>query len=252
MVRVISLGIQPQAPLYKEIKRQLMQSLSSGEWQPGDAIPAEAKLADRFGVSIGTVRKAIDDLVADKILIRQQGRGTFVAVHDPSRLMVYFFHVRHRDGRKEYPDVETVAFAHGKADQRAARALGVPPATPTIEIENVLRFRGQPVIFDRITLRQSQFTALSEERFRARPGTIYQLYQSEFGVSVVRTQDKLRAVLADAHAASRLSLARRAPLLEITRVAYTYHDQPVELRVSLVDTTDFEYIHEAEDGVRTL
>ncbi len=86
-------GLPLAAPLYKEMKRRLTDALTRGEWKPGEAIPAERRLSERFGISVGTVRKAIDELVAENILIRQQGRGTFVASHNRDRRLFYFFHV---------------------------------------------------------------------------------------------------------------------------------------------------------------
>src|SRR5947209_5874021 len=71
-------GSMLAAPLYREVRRRLLDSLAGGVWAPGDALPPESELAKRYTVSIGTLRKAVDELVADGILVRQQGRGTFV------------------------------------------------------------------------------------------------------------------------------------------------------------------------------
>src|SRR5690349_17865968 len=92
-------------PLYKDVKRRLTDALTHGEWKPGEAIPAERRLAERYRISVGTVRKAIDELVAENILIRQQGRGTFVATHTRDREVFYFLHVVPEDGPRLYPDV---------------------------------------------------------------------------------------------------------------------------------------------------
>src|SRR5215216_1631155 len=81
MADTLAAGSLTFNPLYKEVKIRLTRGLAAGEWKPGEAIPSESKLAERFNVSIGTIRKAIDELVADRILLRQQGRGTFVATH---------------------------------------------------------------------------------------------------------------------------------------------------------------------------
>ena len=62
------------SPLYQQIKALLLQSLDRGEWKPGESIPSEFDLAARYQVSQGTVRKAIDELAADNLLIRRQGR----------------------------------------------------------------------------------------------------------------------------------------------------------------------------------
>src|SRR3981081_2779070 len=103
--------------LYKEVKRQMLAALSACEWAPGDAIPSEKQLCLRFGVSIGTLRKAIDELVAENSLIRHQGRGTFVAVHNRGPHLFRFFNVVRHDGQKSYPQLTLNAFAKIKGDK---------------------------------------------------------------------------------------------------------------------------------------
>jgi GntR family transcriptional regulator len=234
-------GVPLGTPLYKEIKRQMMEALTGGEWKPGEAIPAERRLSERYGISIGTVRKAIDELVAENILIRQQGRGTFVASHTRDRLLFYFFHIVPDSGDKVYPDVQFLSFAKARADRPAAEKLGLAVGDPVFRIRNRLRLAGTPIIVDDITVPAARFTGLTEAQFRDRPSTIYNLYQEAFGISVVRTNERLRATLADAEFAALLEVARGAPLLQIRRVAQTYNDVPVEFRVSLVNTAHHEY-----------
>jgi GntR family transcriptional regulator len=241
-------GVPLNAPLYREVKRQLMEALSGGEWRPGDAIPAERRLAERYGISIGTVRKAIDELVAENILIRQQGRGTFVASHNRDRLLFYFFHVVPQDCAKEYPVVRLLGFGKAKAEKLASDKLGVAVGDPVYRIRNLLSLSGDPVIVDDITLPAARFPGLTERVFRDRPSTIYNLYQEAFGISVVRTGERLRATLADADIAPLLHLAQGAPLLQIRRVALTYSDVPVELRVSHVNTARHEYWSELKQS----
>jgi GntR family transcriptional regulator len=234
-------GVPLSGPLYKDVKRQLMEALTRAEWKPGEAIPAERRLSERCGTSIGTVRKAIDELVAENILIRQQGRGTFVASHNRDRMLFYFFHVVPEQGPKQYPDVELLSFARTKADRAAADLLGIQAGDAAYRIRNRLRLSGAPVIVDDITLPAAYFPGLTERQFRGRASTIYNLYQEAFGISIVRTSERLRATLADAETATLLSIARNAPLLRIRRIALSYNEVPIELRVSLVDTTRFEY-----------
>jgi len=121
MMTTTALPALPQtAPLYREVKRSIMDALMRGEWKPGEAIPAERRLSGLYGISIGTVRKAIDELCAENILIRQQGRGTYVASHNRDRLLFYFFHIVPENGSKIYPEVELLGFVRGKADRAAA------------------------------------------------------------------------------------------------------------------------------------
>jgi GntR family transcriptional regulator len=234
-------GVPLAAPLYRTVQRQLMDALSNGEWKPGDAIPPERRLAERYGVSIGTVRRAIDELVATNLLIRQQGRGTFVASHNRDRLLFYFFHVVAQDGAKEYPVVRLLGFARGKADRLASEALAIAAGDPVFRIRNLLSLSGGPVIVDDITVSAARFPGLNERAFRDRPSTVYNLYQDGFGISVVRTVERLRAISVDDEIAPLLHVAAGAPLLEVRRVALTYDDVPVELRISRVNTARHEY-----------
>src|SRR6478736_1210778 len=135
---VPSPGVPMTAPLYREVKRSVVEALVGGEWKAGEAIPAERRLAERYAVSIGTVRKAIDELVAENILIRQQGRGTFIASHNRDRLLFYFFHVVPHDAPKQYPLVRLLSFAKGKADKLVADKLGVSVGDPVLRMRNVL------------------------------------------------------------------------------------------------------------------
>jgi len=234
-------GVPLGAPLYKELERQMREALASGEWKPGEAIPAERRLAERFDVSIGTIRKAIDELVAANLLIRQQGRGTFVASHNRDRLLFYFFHVVPESGAKEYPEVRLLSFMRGRATAREAEELAIAGGEAVIRVRNLLSLGGAPVIIDELALPAARFPGLTERQFAGRPSTIYNLYQDAFGISVVRTRERLRAALADADTASVLGVGRGAPLLSIRRVALTYNDVPVELRTSLVNTAHHEY-----------
>ena len=195
-------------PLYKEVKRQLMDALTRGEWKPGEAIPAERRLSERFGISIGTVRKAIDELVAENILIRQQGRGTYVASHNRDRMLFYFFHVVTEAGPKAYPDVELLSFARG---QGRPRRRGAPRASragdAVFRIRNRLSLAGAPIIIDDITLPVARFPGLTERQFRERTSTIYNLYQEAFGISVVQDE---RAAARDARRRRDRRAARHA------------------------------------------
>jgi GntR family transcriptional regulator len=228
-------------PLYEQVRASLVEAISSGRWKPGEALPSERELAAGFGVAIGTLRKAVDSLVAQQALVRRQGKGTFVVQHDGPRLMFHFFHIAGRDGARDYPEVRTLSFRRERADDAEARALRVAPRDKVIRIRNVLSLQDHPVILDDITLPAALFPGLTEKTFLARDNTIYHLYQSRFGINVLRTDEQLRAVLAPADVARALQVAPGAPLLEIRRVALTFRDRPVELRVSRVDTTRHHY-----------
>jgi GntR family transcriptional regulator len=227
--------------LYEQLRARLIEGISAGHWRAGEALPSESALAATHGVAIGTVRKAVDSLVAEGALVRHQGKGTFVTAHDGGRLMFFFFHIVGRSGARSYPEVRTVSFRRDRADPAAARALAIAPHDKVIRIRNVLSLEGHPRIVDDITLPAALFPGLTEKIFLARGNTIYHLYQSRYGINVLRTDERLRAVLASAEDARLIGVEAGAPLLEVRRVALTFRDRPVELRISRVDTTDHDY-----------
>lgn len=235
--------------LYEQVRARLAESISAGKWRPGQALPSERLLAREFGVAIGTIRKAVDGLVAEQALVRLQGKGTFVTEHDGGRLMFHFFHIVGRDGAKAYPEVRLLDFRRDRAAQADARALAIAPHDKVIRIRNLLSLEGEPAIVDDITLPAQLFPGLTEKIFRARSNTIYHLFQSRYGINVLRTDERLRAVLADADLGRLLRLPPGAPLLEVRRVALTFRDRPVELRISRVDTSRRDYHNTLGKGV---
>ncbi len=233
----------PGVPLYRHAKRALLQAVESGRCPIGAALPNETQLAQALGVSIGTVRRAVDELVADHILVRHQGRGTFVATHDADRFLFQFFHVERSDGLREVPQVELLLMERQRADAEAAEALRLKEGDAVWLIENRLKLQGRPVVFDRIVLSVGLFRGLSEKRLRERPGTIYQLYQSEFGITVVRAAERARAVAADRTASRVLGVNPGTPMLQVRRTALTFGERPVEYRVSTIHTVRHDYVH---------
>lgn len=229
-------------PLHRAVRRALLQAIEQGSCPPGEALPSEKALAATMGVSIGTLRRAVDDLVADHILVRRQGRGTFVATHTSDRFLFQFFHVERLDGRREAPAVELVSFERGRLDEDASAALSMPAGAPAFLIENRLRLQGRPVVHDRLQIPVSLFRGMTEKRWRERPSTIYHHYQTEWGITVVRALERLRAVPADKGTARVLGVTPGTPMLQVRRVALDLSGRSVEYRVSTVLTAQHEYV----------
>lgn len=230
-------------PLYRVVKRSLLNAIESGSCAPGETLPSETEIAGAMGVSIGTLRRAVDELAAEHILVRRQGRGTFVATHSTDRFLFQFFHVERADGLREAPLVDLVSFERLRADDEPAEALQLRIGDPVIQIENRLRLQGSAVIYDRLTLPSTLFKGLTEKRFRERPGTIYQLYQSDFGISVLRAKERARASAADRSAVRVLGLPFGQPVMQVRRTALTFGDRPVEHRVSIINTQHHDYVN---------
>ncbi len=229
-------------PLYKEVRAKLLTSITDGAWPQGTALPSEAALASKYGVSVGTLRKAVDELVLEKVLLRQQGRGTFVAPHNFDRTLQDFFRLRHSDGVLRFPEVSTLNLRRQVADAETAARLHLAPGSRVIRIINQLGIKGTPVVLDEVFLPAARFEGLTLELFRNRPGTIYHLYQSRFGVNVLRGEEHIRACRAGAREARMLGISRGVPMLEIERISLTYYDVPVEWRRSRAHTGDHHYV----------
>lgn len=215
-------------PLYEQIKILLTQSLVSGEWKPGEAIPSELDLAARFRVSQGTVRKAIDELAAEHIVVRRQGKGTFVASHAEPSYQYRFLRVMPDSGEKLHPHNLFFGLERSKAHGDAARALGLKAGSGTLAFKRVMSFGGRPMILDEIVLDASQFPGLTLAELEEFGGSVYSFYERVFGVRMIRAEERVRAVAADSLAAAHLKVAPGTPLLCVDRVAFTYGDKPVE------------------------
>jgi len=232
-------------PLYLQIRTLLEKSLDAREWRPAEAIPSEAVLAQRFGVSQGTVRKAIDALAAENLLVRRQGRGTFVATHTEEHASLFrFLRIRRSDGRDEYPASRLLDVRRGKASAEAARLLGVKAGEGVILLRRVLEFSAEPAVLDDITLPGALFKGLTKARADAYQGSMYSFFETEFGVRMLKAQEKLRAVAADVASARILKVRVGDPLLSVDRVTLTYGDRPVEWRRGLCTTRHFHYVNE--------
>jgi len=232
------------SPLYRQIKGLIMQSLESGEWRPGEAIPSEIELAVRYKVSQGTVRKAIDELSAEKHLLRRQGKGTFVATHDEARAQFRFLRLMPDEGEQEWPASQLLDCRRARASAEIARLLELRAGDGVMVLRRVLNFADEPIVFEQIYLPGTLFRNLSAEIFNEYKGSMYKLFETEFGTRMIRAEEKIRAVAADAVAAELLRVPRDTPLLCVERVAFSYGEKPVEFRRGYYRTDRHYYRNE--------
>lgn len=235
------------SPLYQQIKSLILQSLQAGEWKPGEAIPSEMELAARFRVSQGTVRKAIDELAAENLLVRRQGKGTFVATHAEQHVQYRFLKLVPDSGDRdaEGPAQRSILECRrARASAEVARALGLRTSDGVVQVRRVLAFAGVPTILEDIWLPGAAFKGLSAEQMADFQGPTYAMFELEFGVRMVRAEEKIRAVAADRQQAGLLQVDPGTPLLSVERIAYTYNDTPMELRRGLYRTDHRYYRNE--------
>lgn len=234
-------------PLYLQIKNLLEKSLEAREWRPGEAIPSEIELASRFGVAQGTVRKAIEALAADNLVVRRQGKGTYVATHTEEHTSQFrFLRIRRNDGAAEYPASRLLDVRRSKAAAEAAKLLDLKAGDTIIVLRRVLEYAGTPTIFDEITLPAALFRGLTKAKYDAYQGSMYGFFETQFGVRMLKAREKVRAVAADATAAQLLRVPVGAPLLAVDRVTFTFGDRAVELRRGLCSTRQHHYANELQ------
>jgi GntR family transcriptional regulator len=221
-----------------------LQSLQGGEWKPGEAIPSEMDLAARFRVSQGTVRKAIDELAAENLLVRRQGKGTFVATHAAQHVQYRFLRLLPDSGDTtiEGPaERRIIECKKQRAPADIARALGLRSGDAVLQVRRMLAFQGVPTILEDLWLPAAPFKGLTAERLDTYRGPMYALFETEFGVRMVRAEEKIRALAAAAPATDILDVPVGAPLLSVERIAYTYNDLPIEVRRGLYRTDTHHY-----------
>jgi GntR family transcriptional regulator len=232
------------SPLYRQIKDLITRELQSGVWKPGEAIPSELDLAARFKVSQGTVRKAVDELAADNLLVRRQGKGTFVATHAEQQIQFRFLRLMPDDGGDRGMARRLLDCRRTRAPADVARMLECKSGDAVVQLRRLLLKETRPVVLDEIWLPGGLFKGLSAERLADYKGPMYGMFETEFGVRMIRAEEKIRAVAADAATAELLAVPPGTPLLSVERLSFTYGDKPVELRRGLYNTAHHFYRNE--------
>jgi GntR family transcriptional regulator len=228
-------------PLYKQVREQLTRRIGDGRWKAGEMVPSEMQIAADLGVSQGTVRKALDDMTTAKLLVRRQGKGTFVATHDEARILFQFFKLKPDAGGGVFPESEVLSCTQAEADAEDAAKLALFPGEPIIRIRRVRSLQGKPCIVEIITLPSAFFAGIESGPV---PNNLYELYARDFGVTVAGGSERIKAVAADDGTALLLGLRAGTPLLLIDRVATALDGQPVERRLSLCLTDSISYMTE--------
>jgi GntR family transcriptional regulator len=231
-------------PLYAQVKALMTQRISSGLWKPGEMLPNEFQLAAEFKVSQGTVRKALIALEADKLIVRHQGRGTYVARHTPQQALFQFFRIVDDNGQRLSPTSKPLAQRQQKATKGQALLLGIEAGELVHVITRVRYFGEDPAIFERIVVPVALMPDLLVRRGGEMTDEMYVIYQEQFRVTINSARERLRAVGATHDVARHLDIAEHQPVLEIVRVARDLNGQSVELRISHCKTSAYSYATE--------
>lgn len=228
-------------PLYQQVRARLTRFIADGTWQSGQLIPSETQIAQDLGVSQGTVRKALDDMRAANLLIRQQGRGTFVARHDEARILFQFFKLVPDSGPATFPESAVQSVTRQLASAHEQRVLGLETEDEVIRIERIRSMAGSPVIVETIAVPANRFRGLD---MMTVPNNLYALYADLFGVVVTAARERVKALAATEPDAIALNIPPGAPVLLIDRIAIALDGSAVEWRVSRCNTAHTSYVTE--------
>jgi len=236
-------GGRPAArPLYVQVKELMRARLSEGSWKPGRILPSEFELAAEFGVSQGTVRKALDELAVERLVVRRQGKGTFVAEHDEDRALFHFLKLLADDGGRALPESRVLGVKVARANAAERAVLALEEGAKVWRIDRLRQLSGRPAILEQVAAPEALFPGLGKEE--PVPNTLYRLYEARYGVTVARAEERLKAVAASAAEAQALDIVPGAPLLAIDRIAFAIDGRPVEWRRSLCLTDRHHYLVE--------
>jgi GntR family transcriptional regulator len=227
-------------PLYRQVQERLVRRIAEGQWTPGALIPSEFQIARELGVSQGTVRKALDAMASDHLLVRRQGVGTFVAAHDEDRVLFQFFKLRREDGRRAFPDSDTISVTERVASAEARAQLDLARGARVVVIRRRRLLGGTPAVTETITVPADRFPGL--QLADPVPNNLYGLYAGRYGVTVARATERLKAVTCPQEDAALLGIAAGAPVLLIDRLAADLDGRTVEWRLSLCRTDAFFYL----------
>lgn len=236
-----ALSSDERLPLYQRLRDELAGHISENRWKAGEAIPTEAALAADYQLSIGTVRKAIDMLVSERILERQQGRGTFIRRAQFHDSLFRFFRFQTTEGERRLPESQVLAVNVLPAPSDAAKALQLAEGDPVIHLSRLRLIDAQPLLAEDIWLPKTLFEAILDKDLNQEGPLLYPLYEEFCGQVIASADETLTAEPADEHSAGLLGIATHSPVVLIERLARGYAGQPLEWRRSRGHAQHFRY-----------
>ena len=238
-------SFKPQEqPLYDVVRRRILEKLQTGEWAAGGRIPTEKELGSLFSVSVGTVRKAVEELVSERVLLRRAGIGTTVAIYTDAHVFDADFNFVTAAGLRVTPTSRLLNFKEIGADDALAQMINLAKGKTLIRFDNLRLCDGAPAMLDRIWVSRDRFKGLDKDSFLNRPGSIYGLYQANFNTTVVRIREQVGATLPPNFVVNALKISAGAPVLKIERTAFTFGDEVVEYRERYVNSMLCRYQNE--------
>ncbi|WP_448189288.1 GntR family transcriptional regulator [Azospirillum sp. sgz301742] len=234
-------------PLYARLRDVLTRHIAEGAWPPGEALPAENALAGGYGVSVGTMRKALQQLVDEGLLERRHGSGTFVRRAQFDKSLFRFF--RHAgdsggDGGGDRGDIPVSRILRREvvpAAEAPEAALGLPPDAPVIRMQRLRLWGDEPFLAEDIVLPHDRFRAFLDIPVEELGPLLYPVYETQCGQVVARAEELLTVGEADAAVARLLRCRPGTPMVSIERTAFAHDGTALEWRRSRGRADGFSY-----------
>jgi len=214
-------------PFYHQLYEILRSNIVDGTWQPGDLLPAESELIEQYGVSRITVRQALDALVKDGLIYRQRGRGTFVAhpsvEQGLSRIISFTEDMRQRHFT---PGTKILSAELVPAPKEIAGKLQIKPGDELARLERLRLADGEPLSIEESYLVHRLCPDILDGDYAQT--SLREALEQNYGIRLVRAKQTIKAILAPAQIAKKLSTPSKSALLFIERVSHSDQGTPVE------------------------
>jgi GntR family transcriptional regulator len=214
-------------PLYLQVRDLLAQRIAQGEWKPGSMLPSEDELARELGVSMGTMRKALDGLEEERLVLRRQGRGTSVVDQTSDAMLNRFNGITDESGKPIGGDFEVLQQTTRHADAVEQARLQLGSTEMVLHITRLRRDRGRPLMYEEVSLALSRLPGLDV----ADAGNRLLAIAQNCGVRLASAEEEVRLAQAPPVVARHLGVEPGTILLKLDRVIVTDEDRPVQWRV---------------------
>jgi GntR family transcriptional regulator len=213
-------------PIYLQLRDALAQRIAKGEWKPGTAIPNETDLAREFGVSPGTMRKALSLLEEERLITRRQGRGTFINDQASDELADRFCSIRGANGQPIPGYVQVGKVTKAPASEVESLRLQLRSRDPVWRFRRVRVHEDQAFMSEEVVLPAELFPQLD-----ASDASRIVLLAQKYGLLLGPAEERIAIGAATPHTAEALHIAQGAPVIVLDRVVHTIEGRPVEWRV---------------------
>jgi GntR family transcriptional regulator len=234
---------ETSVPLYVQIAEGLLDRIESGELKSGDRLPSERELSEKLGVNRMTLRRALRVIEDQGLLVRRRGSGTYVA--EPKiewhagRLIPF---TRGAQRRGYTPGAKVVLFEQRPVEAAVAKELGLSVSAPVYYVHRLRFVSQEPVLLERFTVPAERFSGF--EHYDLAQRSLYEVMESEYGVSVSCARQSLEPVVASEYEAELLGVRPGAPLMLERRLAVDQAGQPVEHGKDLYRGDRFRFVTE--------